>query len=413
VATRKARADVISVAMGLDERVCDRARLARDPRFDGRFYIAVLSTGIYCRPICPSPVALRANVRYFPTGEEAAAAGFRPCLRCRPTAVPGTPAWSGTSTTVSRALRLIAEGALEVISVPRLSERLGVTSRHLNRLFRAHLGMSVADVTRTWRLRRAHEVVRKTDAPMSRVAAEAGFRSVRRFNDEFRKRFGEPPSQLRRARPKSGGAQTSEYVARLAFTPPYDWRSQLAFLKKRAIPGVERVVSGTFRRTFTLEGKQGTFEVGLEPGASALTARVRCEDPVALLAIVKRLRVMFDVAVDPSVVARHFRDDALLAPLVKRHPGLRIPGSWDRLEGDARAPGDPGDPDAFPAHDATLRRVAGNGRPLTPLALERLSETWRPWRGYAAALLWRAARARRSRPASTARAPRRRTRRTR
>jgi 3-methyladenine DNA glycosylase/8-oxoguanine DNA glycosylase len=236
---------------------------------------------------------------------------------------------------------------------------------------------------------------------------------VRRFNDEFRKRFGESPSQLRRARPGSGRAQTSEYVARLAFTPPYDWRSQLAFLKSRAIPGVERVVSGTFRRTFTLEGKQGTFEVGLEPGASALTARVRYDDPVALLAIVRRLRIMFDVAVDPSVVARHFRDDALLAPLVKRHPGLRIPGSWDRLEGDARAPVDPGDPDAFPAHDATLRRIAGNGRPLTPLALERLSEPWRPWRGYAAALLWRAARGRKNRPASTARDPRRRPRRTR
>jgi AraC family transcriptional regulator of adaptative response / DNA-3-methyladenine glycosylase II len=301
---------------------------------------------------------------------------------------------------VSRALRLIAEGTPEAVSVPRLSERLGVTARHLNRLFRMHLGMSVADVMRTSRLHRAHEAVRKTDTPMSRAAAEAGFRSVRRFNDEFRKRFGETPSQLRRTRPGTRGAQTNEYVARLAFTPPYDWRSQLAFLKSRAIPGVETVVSGAFRRTFTFEGKTGSLEVRLEPGASALTARIRFGDPVALLSVVKRLRIMFDVAVDPSVVARHFRDDALLAPLVRRHPGLRIPGSWAVGDG-VSFPGDLGEPDAFPAHDATLRRVAGNGKPLTALALERLSEAWRPWRGYAAALLWRAAQVRGGRPAST------------
>src|SRR5512132_2501842 len=141
-----------SRAVKLDEYVCDQARLARDARFDGRFFIGVLSTGIYCRPICPSPTAKRANVRYFGSAEEATAAGFRPCLRCRPESAPGTPAWNGTSATVSRALRLIAEGALQDHTVAELSKRLGMSPRHLHRLFLRHLGASPIAVARTRRL---------------------------------------------------------------------------------------------------------------------------------------------------------------------------------------------------------------------------------------------------------------------
>ena len=182
----------------LDASVCNRARLARDPRFDGRFFIAVLSTGIYCRPICPSPVALRANVRFFPTAGDAVAAGFRPCLRCRPETAPGTPAWEGTAATVARALRLITKGVLENETIAQLSERLGIGSRHLNRLFQMHLGTSPLAVARTWRFGLAEKALTNTDASMSHVAAESGFRSVRRFNDAFRKRFGTTPSDFRR-----------------------------------------------------------------------------------------------------------------------------------------------------------------------------------------------------------------------
>ena len=183
--------------MKLDVRACDRARLARDRRFDGKFFIGVLTTGIYCRPICPSPHARRSNVRFFRSAEEAVAAGFRPCLRCRPEVAPGTPAWNGTSTTVRRALRLIAEAPARRRGLERLSERLGVSSRHLHRLFVRHLGASPKAVLAAVRLLAAKRLLSDTDLPMSRVAAEAGYGSVRRFNDSIRKVYGRTPSQLR------------------------------------------------------------------------------------------------------------------------------------------------------------------------------------------------------------------------
>lgn len=186
--------------MKLDARICDRARLARDRRFDGKFFIAILTTGIYCRPICPSPTARRANVRFFRSSEEALAAGFRPCLRCRPETAPGTPAWNGTSTTVRRALRLIGDGAGRDRGLEQLSERLGVSARHLHRLFVTHLGASPLAVMTARRLFSAKRLISDTDLPMARVALESGFGSVRRFNDSIRNVYGRTPSQLRRMR---------------------------------------------------------------------------------------------------------------------------------------------------------------------------------------------------------------------
>jgi AraC family transcriptional regulator of adaptative response / DNA-3-methyladenine glycosylase II len=182
----------------LDERTCNRARLARDRSFDGKFFIGVLTTGIYCRPICPSPHARRANVRFFRSAEEAVIAGFRPCLRCRPEAIPGTPAWYGTSATVHRALRLIGEGDLHDYGVEHLARRLGVSTRHLHRLFLAHLGASPRAVANARRLLSARRLITDTDMPMSRVALEAGFRSVRRFNDSIRRIYRRTPTELRR-----------------------------------------------------------------------------------------------------------------------------------------------------------------------------------------------------------------------
>src|SRR5262249_52479160 len=184
--------------MKLDAKTCNRARLSRDRTFDGKFFIGVITTGIYCRPICPSPHARRRNVRFFPSAREAVAAGFRACLRCRPETAPGTPAWFGTSATVHRALRLISEGAVRDHGVAVLSRRLGVSARHLDRLFRAHLGLSPRAVASANRLLCAKRLIRDTNLPMSRVALESGFRSVRRFNDSIRKVYGRTPSELRR-----------------------------------------------------------------------------------------------------------------------------------------------------------------------------------------------------------------------
>ena len=293
----------------LEARVCDRARLARDARFDGRFFIGVVSTGIYCRAICPSPVARRQNVRYFRSAAEAVEAGFRPCLRCRPEAAPGTPAlerhldYGEPGSAIDR--RRGAAGA----GVAALAERLGVSARHLDRLFRVHLGASPIAVARAWRLHFAKQLISDTDLPMFRVAMASGFRSVRRFNDSIRELYGRTPSELRRLRPVALRARQDDYVFRLPYRPPYDWESLLAFFAGRAIPGVEEVVAGAYRRSFTLQGRHGVLEVRHEESANALEARIRFAEPVSLLPIVTRLRGMFDLAADPSVIAEHFRRD--------------------------------------------------------------------------------------------------------
>jgi AraC family transcriptional regulator of adaptative response / DNA-3-methyladenine glycosylase II len=324
-------------AVKLDERVCDQARLARDARFDGRFFIGVLSTGIYCRPICPSPTSKRENVRFFDSAAAAVEAGFRPCLRCRPEVAPGTPAWSGTSTTVSRALRLIAEGALDGRGIEGLSARLGVSSRHLHRLFLLHLGASPSAVAQTRRLHFAKQLISDTNLPMHRVAQASGFGSVRRFNDSIRKLYGRTPSELRRLRPVALRARADEYVFRLPYRPPYDWESLLTFLALRAVPGVEEVASGAYRRSFALDGRHGIMEVRHDERVHALEARIRFGEPLSLLPIVTRLRAMFDLAADTSAIAQHFRRDPMIGPLVDKYPGLRVPGAWDGFELAVRA----------------------------------------------------------------------------
>ena len=184
----------------LQNDVYERARLARDPRFDGQFYIGVSSTGIYCRPICPANAPKSENVTFFPSAAAAGEAGFRPCLRCRPECAPGTPAWSGTSTTVRRGLRLISNGALDDGNIESLADRLGVTSRHLHRLFTRHFGASPLAVAHTQRLHFAKRLIDETFLPMSHLSSVAGYGSIRRFNDAFRKTYGQSPRELRRGR---------------------------------------------------------------------------------------------------------------------------------------------------------------------------------------------------------------------
>src|SRR3984885_11371908 len=183
--------------MVLNWRVCSRARISRDARFDGKFFIAVKTTGVYCRPICPARTCKESNVRYFSSAAAAAEAGFRPCLRCRPECSPGTPAWCGTSNTVSRALRLIAESGLEDGGVEALAERLGGGSRHLRRLFLKHLGATPSAVAHTRRLHFAKKLIDETQLPMSRIALASGFGSVRRFNAAIRKTYKRTPTQIR------------------------------------------------------------------------------------------------------------------------------------------------------------------------------------------------------------------------
>jgi AraC family transcriptional regulator, regulatory protein of adaptative response / DNA-3-methyladenine glycosylase II len=315
----------------LDEQICEQARLHRDARFDGRIFIGITSTGIYCRPICPSPHAKRMHVRFFPSAAAASAAGFRPCLRCRPEVAPGTPAWNGTSTTVSRGLRLIAEGALDEGGVETLALRLGVSSRHLTRLFQRHLGALPTTVAQTRRLHFAKQLISDTNLSMAEVALASGFRSIRRFNDVFRKFYGRPPSELRRLGARAGVAE-GEYVFQLAFRPPYDWNMLLSFLSPRAVPGVEVIRDGAYRRTVAIQAHRGLLEVRPASGAHALRVHIRFPKPEYLLQIITRVRAMFDLSADPEVIRRTLGADPMLTPLLERHSGLRLPGAWDSIE---------------------------------------------------------------------------------
>jgi methylphosphotriester-DNA--protein-cysteine methyltransferase len=229
--------EAVPDVIGLDRAALDRARISRDPRFDGKFFIAVTSTGIYCRPICPSRSSKSVNVRYYATAAEAAEAGFRPCLRCRPEAAPGSPAWLGTSAVVRRALRLIENGALDRASLDALAAGVGIGPRHLRRLFLQHLGASPMTVARTRRVHFAKRLLDDTRLPITQIALAAGYGSLRRFNAAFKEVYGRPPRELRRG--KSGA--TDEVILRLAYRPPYDWEQVRAFLARRAAPAVERI----------------------------------------------------------------------------------------------------------------------------------------------------------------------------
>ena len=224
--------------MDLSPDVCYRALSSRDARFDGRFFIGVRSTGVYCRPICPARTPHRRNISFYACAAAAAEAGFRPCLRCRPETAPGTPAWRGTSATVSRALQLIGEGALDRSGIPELADRVGIGERHLRRLFDLHVGASPVSVAQTRRIHFAKKLLNETRLPMTEVASAAGFSSLRRFNTAMRETYGRPPRELRRGRGSRPGTEDSSLELRLDYRPPFDWPAMMSHLRARALPGV-------------------------------------------------------------------------------------------------------------------------------------------------------------------------------
>jgi AraC family transcriptional regulator of adaptative response / DNA-3-methyladenine glycosylase II len=320
--------------MLLDATSCYRALRTRDRRFDGRFFVGVRTTGIYCRPICPARTPLRANIAFYACAAAAEEAGFRPCKRCRPETSPGTPAWLGSSAVVSRALRLIRDGALDGGGVDALAARLGIGGRQLRRLFDQHLGASPAAVARAQRLQAARAMIDQTALPMLEIAAAAGFQSLRQFNHAVRQTFGAAPRELRRTSLAwAASLRQRECLAlRVPYRPPFDWAGLLAFLALRAVPGVEVVADGAYRRTVQIGDTIGWIEVGPAAAAPALLVRLWPCDGAALLPVVERVRRVFDLGADPLQIAAHLRRDARLRPLVVARPGLRVPGAWDPFE---------------------------------------------------------------------------------
>jgi AraC family transcriptional regulator of adaptative response / DNA-3-methyladenine glycosylase II len=326
--------------MHLDPQRCYQAVLSHDRRFDGRFFAGVVTTGVYCRPICPVAPPKFENVRWFACAAAAEEAGFRPCKRCRPETAPGTPAWLGTSAVVSRALRLIGEGALDEGSVDQLADRLGLGERQLRRLFAEHLGAAPGAVARVRRVHFARRLIDETELPFAAIAFAAGFASVRQFNHAVRQTFRAAPRALRHARTrKARVGNDGELTVRLPYRPPLDWTALLGFFAARATPGVEAVAGGTYRRTVRIDDRVGIVEIrpGPENGPPCLLMTLRGGGSEHLLTLVERARRFFDLGADPLQIAAHLRRCPTLRARVRAQPGLRVPGAWDPFELAVRA----------------------------------------------------------------------------
>jgi AraC family transcriptional regulator of adaptative response / DNA-3-methyladenine glycosylase II len=287
-----------------DKATCYRALQSRDARFDGLIYVGVKSTRIYCRPICPARTAKYENCTFYGSAAAAQEAGYRPCLRCRPETAPEFASWRGTSNTVSHALALIGDGALDGDgnSVDALAERLGVGERQLRRLFLQHLGASPIAVAQTRRVLFAKQLIHDTDLSMTEVASAAGFSSLRRFNEVFKELFDRPPRSLRRRLVPDRADATSGTLLRVRYRPPYDWESMLSFLAARAIPGVEAVEDGRYRRTVEVGGEVGVIEVGHLPRRESLCVTIHFPRVQAFPAIVNRVRRLFDLGADIETI---------------------------------------------------------------------------------------------------------------
>lgn len=322
--------------MDMNHDACYRAIQTRDARFDGRLFIGVHTTGIYCRPICPARTPKKANVSFYASAAAAQEAGFRPCLRCRPEASPNLAIWRGTANTVARATQLIEAGALDGGDMEALADRVGVGERQLRRLFQQHVGASPIAVAQTRRILLAQQLLHQTNLTMAEVALASGFGSVRRFNEAFRTLFNRPPAKLRGARRAGDERAGNEIAIRLPYRPPYDWQTILTFLAARAIPGVESVDAGAYTRTIAFGGDHGAIRVAPGEG-NTLAVSVDFPRVDKLPAIIARVRRIFDLAADPLVIAAHLREDPKLAPLVAARPGLRVPGAWSGFELAVRA----------------------------------------------------------------------------
>ncbi|WP_127556763.1 AlkA N-terminal domain-containing protein [Saccharospirillum alexandrii] len=318
----------------MTDRHYQQARLARDHRFDGRFFVAVKTTGIYCRPICPAPAPKEQNVCYFETAIAAANAGFRPCLRCRPDSAPASWAWKGTDTTLERALRLIDDGALITGSVTDLADRLGITSRYLGLLFQRSVGTSPKQYGLYQQVLFAKSLLQQTDMPITDVALASGFSSVRRFNDCFASVLQMTPRSLRR--PTGKRIQEPGIRLLLSYRPPYDWAALRDFLQTRLIETLEWCGDDHYGRTFRLaNGAAGRFTARHRPERFGFDVSLQFSQAVPLLPVVRTIRRLLDLDADSNTIDAHLAP--IQAEVGPERPGLRLPGTWDAFEAGIRA----------------------------------------------------------------------------
>lgn len=314
-----------------------QAMKERDLRFDGRFFAGIVTTGVYCRVVCPAPrPAKLENVRLFASAAAAEEAGFRPCKCCHPERAPEAPLWSDFPPVVSHGLALIAEGFLDESGVRDLAMRLGTSSRHLRRLFEDHLGASPLAIAKSRRVHFARKLIDETDLSFSQIAFTAGFQSIRQFNHDLRRTFGLPPREIRR--PGTRGRGNEEVIVlSLPYRPPLDWPKMVSFLQARATKRVEVVEHDRYRRTVELDGVPGVIEIRVEANKPHLMLRLGLPSASRLGVAVERARRIFDLGADPAAVSSHLINDPLIGRFVRARPGLRVPGAFDGFEVAVRA----------------------------------------------------------------------------
>ncbi len=319
--------------MVLDAATCYRAMRSHDARFDGRFFVAVSSTRIYCRPVCTVRPPKRENCRFFASAAAAEAAGYRPCLRCRPELAPGNASIDATSRLAQAAASLIEDGGLDGDRLGEVASRLGISDRHLRRAFGAEFGVAPVAFAQTQRLLLAKRLLTDTRLPVTEIAYASGFRSLRRFNALFRSRYRLSPGQLRRAAAAPAAPDAHEFE--LGYRPPYDWRAMIAIFGARAIAGVESAQDGLYRRTVRVvtAGREhrGWIEVGLSMRRAALRVRLAPSLARAIPPVLARVKSLMDLACQPLEIAR------ALGALARPNPGLRVPGAFCGFEVAVRA----------------------------------------------------------------------------
>jgi AraC family transcriptional regulator, regulatory protein of adaptative response / DNA-3-methyladenine glycosylase II len=324
------------VSVTLDFEQCYRATESRDARFDGWFIVGVRTTGVYCRPSCPSPVLPKPrNLTFYRTAAAAQLAGLRACKRCRPDAVPGSPEWDSRADLVGRAMRLIADGVVDRAGVAGLARALAVSERHLHRLLVEGVGAPPVALARSQRAHTARVLIETTPLPFSEIAFAAGFASIRQFNETIRRVFAASPTELRGARRSGERGESGRLSLRLALRPPHDRGGVVSWLAARAVSGVEEVADGVYRRTLRLPGGIGV--VSLAPHDDHVRATFRLGGVADIAAAVHRCRRLLDLDADPQMYAAVLRVDEALAPLVAANPGLRVPGTVDGAESAIRA----------------------------------------------------------------------------
>ncbi|HEV7611094.1 MAG TPA: AlkA N-terminal domain-containing protein [Steroidobacteraceae bacterium] len=318
--------------MELNSDACFRAVRARDRRFDGRFFVGVTSTHIYCRPICPARPPKRENMRFYSNAAAAEGAGFRPCLRCRPERAPGLASVDAVSRLVGAAIAGIEEHALSSAKVADLAASLGITDRHLRRVTESELGVSPIELAQTQRLLLAKRLLGETNLSQTEIAFASGFGSVRRFNALFKSRYGLCPRALR------GTAKAPEGLhCQLEFRPPFAWDKLLDYLRLRAIPGVEMADLTHYRRTVGIDAHQGWIAVSVGKKSNALNVEISPSLAPVIGAVIARVKRLFDLGALPDAVGEYLSQDPLLANVVRRIPGLRVAGAFDGFELAVRA----------------------------------------------------------------------------